>query len=157
MYYGMQISIPGSNIPGVQIFNGDTPFPIGAIFPVPLEVRPWPPRYLKIADGKIVVRTPEEKRLVDLPEKYRNPDGTEKTAEEKAAIDSAELQAALASQAAAEAAYKLVQAKLDDITPASIKALRDALIAEINLRLKDDPIKPDAIDTRMRDILGARI
>lgn len=119
LYYGVPYAIEGDNLGGVTIQNGETPFPADSVYPVPIELRSRSSIYLKVVDGKLVeksaaektfVDTPikykkqvgglwvemsaEEKRLVDLPSKYKNPDGSEMTPEQKAAVDAAEEAAA---------------------------------------------------------------
>lgn len=136
LYYGEPVIISGDNIGGVEIKNGDTPFPTNSVFPVPLELRNLPAKYLKIVNGVIVEKTTteknfvdlnikykklvnnvwiemtaEEKRLVDLPAKYKNPDGSEMTQEQKAIVDAAE---EAARQAEIQTAKPLVLKKAEN-------------------------------------------
>jgi hypothetical protein len=92
---------------GVVIRRGNTPFPEGAVHPAPLDYNP--PRYYKIVDGQVIEKSEEEKRIVDLPAKYREYNEVlkqweELTAEEKAAVDAAEAQAIIDEEAATQAA-----------------------------------------------------
>jgi hypothetical protein len=62
-----------------------------------------PAKYKKTVEGVLVEMTAEEKHMVDVPAMYKNPDGTEMTDEQKAAVDAAE---EVARQAAKSAALK---------------------------------------------------
>jgi hypothetical protein len=129
LFFGMPIPVNGDSLGGVQVQRGDTPFPDGAIFPVPYELRGVQASYLKIVDGIIVVKsdvekafvdlpiqykklvdgqwiemTDDEKRIVDLPAKYKHADGTEMTDDEKAAVDDAEAAAQVQTELDRQAA-----------------------------------------------------
>lgn len=101
VYYGMQKG------EGVEISDGYTPLPQGAVTRGAYEHRNDPYRNLTVKDGAIVLKSAEEiaaqaaadeyARIVSLPEKHRKLDeGTglwsEKSAEEKMQADMAEWQ-----------------------------------------------------------------
>lgn len=93
LYYGVPVAVEGDNLGGIEISNGDTPFPTNSVYPVDIELRVMPAKYLKVVGSKIVEKTAEEKTFADLAIKYKKLVETtwvEMTAEEKAAVDAAE-------------------------------------------------------------------
>jgi len=90
LYYGIEKDIPYNNSKGIEVRSGDTPFPDGAIFPVPPSLINKNYIELKSVDGLIVERTENEKNFINLSSKYKKiVDGqwTEMTTEEKAFVD----------------------------------------------------------------------
>ena len=122
---------------GIVIQNGDTPFPEESVFPVPEMVHKLPVKYFKINITTVtniieklgivnnvitttyvtnytyvrtvVEKTADEKRIIDLPAKYRkyeNNQWIEFNQEEKDAVDKAEADAIIAAQVAEELAFE---------------------------------------------------
>ena len=118
LYYGTPYAIPGDNLGGVQISQGDSPLPTNAVMSGASDVRGVAGRYLKLANNRIQMKSAAEqsfvdlaakykkqvagqwvemsateKYMVDLPAKYKHADGTEMSPDEKTAVDAAAEQA----------------------------------------------------------------
>jgi len=137
LYYGVQIAIPEDALGGVVIVNGETPFPVGAIFPVPINVRMLPAKYLKVVGGRIVEKTLSEKEAVDLPAKQAAENAAAKTAK-----DSFDAQVAMTT-----------------VTPATLKGMLDALITQINQNeaFKDKPIDVKKVEAELATTISNRL
>ena len=84
---------------GVVFRSGDTPFPHGAVWPIPGELATMDLSWLRISGGQLVQKTADEIRIQHLPLKYRLDGGLdtegnqlwfEKSQEDKDAADAQE-------------------------------------------------------------------
>ena len=119
----MRYAINNEN--GCVVFeNGETPFPVGSVWPIPAELEGVEINWLKISGGQLMQKTADEVRILNLPYKYRTDGGLdadgnriwiEKTPEEKVQADADEAvaaeQAKQAKQDAKPLALKIVENK----------------------------------------------
>ena len=66
LYFGLPIVVDGKII-AVDVQQGETPFPDGALFPVPTECRDMEAKFLTAENGLIRAKTPEE-ILKEMPD-----------------------------------------------------------------------------------------
>ena len=58
----------------LEIKQGTTPIPTNGLWPLPDSHYIMPAKYFKVVENKVVEKTTEEKRIIDLLEKYRKLD-----------------------------------------------------------------------------------